>query len=96
LILAVRLWSLKINCNHVTQCRGGFSPPGPMIEAPGGEKGAPTLLLQLIFKDHQAGLQTLRLLFLPAFFEGLLGLFVSPAFDLAQFDRQPVSGGRVS
>ncbi len=35
----------------------------------------------------------LRFGFLPAFFQGFLGLFVSPAFDLAQFNRQFVSGG---
>jgi hypothetical protein len=37
----------------------------------------------------------LRLLFLSACFESLLSLIVSPAFDLAQFDRQFISGDGV-
>ena len=36
-MLLTDLLSLKINCNHATQRRGGFSPPGPAIEALGGE-----------------------------------------------------------
>jgi hypothetical protein len=36
---------------------------------------------------HENRCKALWFLFLPAFFKSLLGLFVSPAFDLAQFDR---------
>jgi len=48
LSLARRLWSLKIKRNHAIQRRGGFSPPGSVIDAMGRGKPAPTWL-RLIF-----------------------------------------------
>jgi hypothetical protein len=51
---------LKIRCNNTIQRRGGFSPPGFVIEAIGRGKPAPTLL-RLIFKDHYIVAEYVRL-----------------------------------
>src|SRR5262245_61447569 len=44
----------SIKCTHAIRRRGGYSPPASVTEPFGRGIPAPTLLLQLIIKHHQA------------------------------------------